>query len=152
MRVIEFRRSEPAELIGQMRQLAESGRGWVNLVADVDDAPPPPSGLGALFGASGPAVPFLTWTAPGRGRRGPTAASVGIQHASGTKARIRLRDGGCAVPSEWRVRQDHPKRGLVAELPAEVDAKVALAWLFAASDVLTRVPLGDRWLAEIHDI
>jgi hypothetical protein len=89
--------------------------------------------------------------APARRRNGTVGpTTVGVEHASGTKAANRLRDLGHAVPSSWRVRQDHPKRGLVVEIPASVPPAESLAWLLAAAVLLTTLELDQRWLAEIY--
>jgi hypothetical protein len=115
-------------------------KGWVNLQPEVDvDAEPAsqPSGLFGLFGSRGPAVPFCTWH--------PGERSVGIQHSTGGRLKERV-----DVPAGWRVVQDHPKRGFVAQVPADVTDAEALAWLVHTAGPLSGLPLLGRWVAEVH--
>ena len=114
-------------------------RGWVNLQPGVaeEDVPPPTSSLFGLFSARGPAVPLCTWH---RGER-----SAGVQHATGPKAASRI-----DVPPGWRVVQDHPRRGLVVRVPADVEDVEVLRWLVDVGIRLCPVPTTGRWLAELH--
>lgn len=148
---LAFSSGDPLPLVVELERLAEAGDGWVNLAPVVEDPPEPPSGLAGMFGSTGPVVPHATWMASARkrgGKRGPT--TVGVEHASGTKAAARLRDRGHAVPAGWRVRQDHPKRGLVVQVPPEVPPAESLAWLLRAAALLTTVEVNQRWIAEIY--
>ena len=47
--------------------------------------------------------------------------TVGLQHAAGPQVAWKLRDLGCPLPEGWRITQDHPRRGLVAVVPADAD-------------------------------
>lgn len=143
---------EVGPLLDRMRTLAGAGRGWVNLQPGVpeEEAPPPPRGLAVLLGSDAPPVPVCTWV-PGRrtGRR-PVPDQVGIQHGSGPGALRQLAAADVPLQPGWRWRQDNPRRGLVVELPAGTDPAVVLQWLFAATEVLTTVPLTGRWRALVH--
>ena len=113
------------------------GAQWVNLQPAIDPAelPPPRSFVVGLFGNQGPLVPFCTWH---RGER-----MAGIQHASGPKLVRRI-----DVPAGWRVTQDHPKRGLVVEVPGGVGDAEVLGWLVRVAAPLG--PTADLWVAEVH--
>jgi hypothetical protein len=129
---------EPDDLAPVLAKLAQNG--WVNLQPEVDvDAEPEsrPSVLFGLFGSRGPAVPFCTWH--------PGERSVGIQHATGTKLKERVE-----VPPGWRVVQDHPRRGFVAQVTADVTDADALTWLVRSASPLAGLPLLGRWVAEVH--
>ena len=64
----------------------------------------PPAARSATCSATaGPTVPLATWT-PGE---------IGIQHMAGQRVARFLAERGCAVPEEWYVVAEHPKRGLV---------------------------------------
>jgi hypothetical protein len=76
---------------------------------------------------------------------------VGLQHAGGPHAVRHLRDLGHPVPEGWRVTQDHPRRGLVAEVPAEADHAAVLGWLIEAGLALCEVPVTGLWRADIYD-
>ena len=138
----------------RMDQIAASGNGWVNLTPGVhpDDLPPPPTGLSAIFGGNGSGVPLCTWT-PGRlGRHGAEAGSVGVLHRSGIKAAALLVDRGTPLPAEWRIVQDHSRRGLVARIPADTSPSEVLTWLVEAGTALSSVPLTGYWQAAINSL
>lgn len=69
--------------------------------------------------------------------------SVGIQHQAGTKAAQQLREADLPLPKGARVRQDHPRRGLVVEWPDDATTEDLADWLFAAMRVLNRTRIGD---------
>ncbi|HEY1633266.1 MAG TPA: hypothetical protein VGF64_00800, partial [Acidimicrobiales bacterium] len=105
--------------------------------------------LFGIFSASGPAVPICTWM-PGKWRgerRDPV--SIGVQHAAGPRAVARLGSVGVEIPAGWRVRQDHPRRGLVVMVPAEQDHDTTLSWLLRAGAGLSLVPLTGTWRAVV---
>jgi hypothetical protein len=114
-------------------------RGWVNLQPDVEDAPPPPPAgwFGSVFSNRGPALPLATWH--------PGERSAGIEHSTGPKVARRV-----DVPTGWRVIQDHPRRGLVVRVPAEVADAEVLGWLVELGEALSQVPTSGRWIAEVH--
>jgi hypothetical protein len=149
--LIFFDRAAPQEVVGRMRNLASDRTGWIVLDPEVeaDDLEHAPR-TGGLFSGRGPAVPELSWV-PGRpGRRGTPPVSVGIRHATGPKVVDRLARYEHPVPTGWVVRDDSPKRGLVAELPGEADQGDVLAWLLRAAEALTAVPLTGAWRASVH--
>ena len=83
------------------------------------------------------------------GRRAPNGTAkpttVGLQHASGPRVAWRLRDLGCPLPDGWRITQDHPRRGLVAQVPADADNRAVIDWLLRAATLVCTVPI-DRSL------
>jgi hypothetical protein len=149
---MRFPREDPAEAVERMARLTAGGQGWANFQPEVpDDAEAPAAGLFGFFAARGPAVPLCTWVveAERKGRRRP--ASLGIQHATGTKAARRLADHGCPVPQGWRVTQDHPRRGLVVDVIPEEEPAVILGWLLDAGWVLCPPDTTGWWNAVVHD-
>jgi hypothetical protein len=62
-----------------------------------------------------------------------------------------LRDLGLPLPEGWRVVQDHPRRGLVAKLPAGADDAGVLDWLIRAAGALCTVPGTGQWRAEVFE-
>jgi hypothetical protein len=147
--VIEFDVNAPAGLVGRMRELAEDRSGWVNLQPLVDEDEVPESSVGVLgwISAKGPAVPIATWVPGERKRKGDEPDSIGLQHRGGPKARFTLADAGTPVPDGWKILSDHPKRGLVVQLPDGVDPATVVDWLVRAARVLSPMPLPDRWVA-----
>ena len=132
---------------------AAVGAGWVNIRPDLNDEQldeqPRATLLSLWFSARGPAVPMATWTPPASGRK-PRPAVVGIEHGFGPRALAQLREAGVPLPQAWTGRQDHPRRGIVAEVPAVVSCREVLIWLLDACRALCRIDLGDRWIAQVH--
>jgi len=143
---------EPGEVVAHMDRLGHAHAGWINLVPVVpeEEIPPPPVGLVSLF--SGPVydIPVCTWVPGGVGRRGVERDSLGIQHATGTKAVARMASLDVALPPGWRWQQDHPRRGLVVRPPLEVPHAEQIAWLLAAGTKLSRVTPTGRWEASVR--
>jgi hypothetical protein len=153
--VVEFTRTDPAPIVRVLDAMTAAAEpGWVNLGPAIDDdarsAVRERSGLAAWFSARGPAVPMATWVPRGSsGRAKP--AEVGLSHGTGPDALGRLAAHGLELPAGWQRRQDHAKRGIVAELPAAVDHRAVVDWLVGAMTVLSEVvPVGERWVAEVH--
>ena len=135
-----------------MGRLTAGRRGWANFQPEVpDDTEVEGPGLFGVFAARGPVVPLCTWVVETerRGQRRPP--SLGIQHATGTKAARRLADLGCAVPAGWRVTQDHPRRGLVVNVVPVEEPAVILGWLLDAGTALCPVDVTGWWDAVVHD-
>jgi hypothetical protein len=89
---------------------------------------------------------------PGKHQQGRSArpTTVGLQHASGPRVAWRLRDVGLPVPEGWRVTQDHPRRGLVAEVPADADNRAVIDWLLRSATIVCQVEATGRWEAAVH--
>jgi hypothetical protein len=140
------------EVVARMVPLAAAGSGWVNLrpVIEPEHQPEPPGPL-AIFGGSPHKVPTATWV-PGRpledGSPGPS--SVGLQHSTGPRVARRLAEVGLPLPEGWKVTQDHPRRGLVAKVPAGPPDTAMVDWLARAATVVCAVPVTGRWAADVH--
>jgi len=149
---IEFAEDDLSGVVARMDELAVAGTGWVNLLPEVEAGAnvPPSGGFLALFSARGPSVPLGTWTAGTSSADGPGRASVGVQHGSGPKALDRLRELGLALPAGWQRVQDHPRRGLVATVPAGADRSEVLHWLLSSMHALANVRLTGNWLAQLY--
>lgn len=148
---LEFQPDARAEILARMDRVAGSRRGWINFHPGIEEDTdvPQESSLFGIFSASGPAVPICTWM-PGKWRgerRDPV--SIGVQHAAGPRAVARLGSVGVEIPAGWRVRQDHPRRGLVVMVPAEQDHDTTLSWLLRAGAGLSLVPLTGTWRAVV---
>lgn len=133
-----------------LQRMIEARKGWVNFEPDVlDDQEIPPTG--GIFSNKGPAVSFCTWTAPSVSRKGVVSPqSIGVQHAVGGRARPKLSERKLEVPDGWRVKVDHPKRGMVVEVPTDADPARVLDWLLAAGEAVAMVPVTGRWHAAIY--
>lgn len=150
--VFGFVAHDDPELLAQMSMVQAGGTGWINIEPVIDDdRRPPEPGPFAFLGGSTHQVPVITWM-PGRRQEGRSArpTTVGLQHASGPRVAWRLRDLGLPVPEGWRVTQDHPRRGLVAEVPADADNRAVIDWLLRAATVVCQVEATGRWEAAVH--
>ncbi|MGA2837040.1 MAG: hypothetical protein ABSF84_10630 [Acidimicrobiales bacterium] len=143
---------DDAELLAQMAMVQAGGTGWINIEPVIDEEyQPAPPGPFAFLGGSTHQVPVVTWM-PGRTEAGRPAkpTTVGLQHASGPRVAWRLRDLGRPVPEGWRITQDHPRRGLVAEVPADADNRAVIDWLLEAATTVCQVEMTGRWWAAVH--
>lgn len=115
--------------------------GWVNVVPELPkgtEVPATPSSL-AVFSKRGPAVPLATWTPEASGRRAEPA-TVGVQHGVGSALAKRLSGTAAEVPDTWRVVGDHPKRGLVVQVPPDAGDTAVAAWLLHVVDLASIIP------------
>jgi hypothetical protein len=48
------------------------------------------------------------------------------------------------------VRADHPRRGLVLEVPSGTDPQLIVSWLLRAARALSTITLPDAWVAAFH--
>jgi hypothetical protein len=111
---------------------------WVNLQPEVElDDDRTSSGFFGIFGGRGPAVPLCTWV--------PAERAAGIQHDAGPKLARRI-----DIPPGWRVTQDHPRRGLVVDVPEGVADAAVLQWLVATGEAICSVPRRGPWVAEVR--
>jgi hypothetical protein len=152
-REIEFVDAADDQLLAAAREVAARGEGWINLEPIVDEEHQPmQAGPFAFLAGPSHEIPTATWV-PGRhqtdGETRPT--TVGLQHAAGPRVVATLRDRGLPLPEQWRVTQDHPRRGLVVSIPASrADPGTVLAWLLRAAEAVCGVPTTGRWRASVH--
>jgi len=147
-----FGAHDDAELLATMATVQAGGTGWINIqpIIEEENEPPEP-GPFAFLGGSTHKVPVVTWMPAKRvENRLSKPTTVGLQHASGPRVAWRLRDLGLPVPKDWKVTQDHPRRGLVAEVPADADNRAVVDWLLRAAGALCLVPSTGRWEAAVH--
>lgn len=150
---IEFTVTDPTAVVEAIGELVDARGGWVNLHPEVDAdeaAAVTPSAVGALFRAPGPPIPQVTLIAPTEGRRGRTAAQLGLSHGVGSAVVRRLASEGLALPEGWKVVQDHVRRGLVVRLDDPPDVDRALTWALRAGTLLCPIATTGGWLAEVH--
>lgn len=151
--LIDFTPTENDPVVERMVALGRDRDGWINFhpwLEDDEDMPSATDGLLSWLKARGPSIPEATFVPGEKRRRRTEPHSVGIQHPSGPKARLTLADKGVPIPAEWRLRADHPRRGLVVELPDGVDLGEVLDWIIRASQALTDVALPQRWVAAVY--
>lgn len=136
-------------VVAVLEELTSAGKGWVNLLPEVDPNVEVPrrSLLARVVSASGDAVPLATWLAPttAGGR-----ATAGIEHGSGPKALARLAEHDLPLPAGWLKVSDNPRRGLVLTTPGDAAADDVVWWLLTASHLLSVPPLTGSWLARVY--
>lgn len=154
MEQIEFDPGKPGEVVARMDQLARAGDGWINLLPGVEEGdagePRQVSVFSALFGSAQAPVTMTTWMPPKGGRGGAPEVNLGIMHPKGRRAVAQLADEGVHVPAGWRVRQDHPRRGLILLVPVSVPHKVVLEWAIRAGGALTAIDMTGSWQARVY--
>jgi hypothetical protein len=147
----EFTPPDVDRVSGYLHHLTEAGQGWINLLpgvdADEEESQTMPPGLFSLFSNRQPPVTIVP---PRPARRGLEGVTVGLLHPTGAKAAARLGEAGVPIPPDWRVRQDHARRGLV--LLASVGALEAdiIAWAIRAGTALCRTEMTGQWKAVVY--
>ena len=148
---VEFRASTRDAVVARMAELAAGRSGWVNFLPGVpEDVYVPRQGLLRFFGARGPEALMATWVPGAPTRSGAEPTTVGIQHAAGHRVVSHLAAAGLALPSEWRVVQDHSWRGLVVAVPDDADLDDLVGWLLAATEQIATFPLTGSWKAVFY--
>ncbi len=151
-RTIEFTPPDDGAVADALAAARAAGSGWVNLLPGIreDAEPEPPAGLFAFFGNRAPPVTMAT-ILPSRTRRPDDGLSVGLMHPTGAKAVARLAALGVFLPQGWVVRQDHPRRGIVLQAPADVAEADVIAWCISAGTALCRAAMTGEWRAVVYE-
>lgn len=150
---VEFEGEAPATVVHYMTLLDASRDGWINIVpkhADDEDEPPTTLSFSQLVSGGGSSLTMCTWVPCRDDRPGHDHHELGITHNSGQRAGARLAAASLAVPGNWFIAQDHPRRGLVVHIPRAVPHDTVLTWGLRATALLSHNAQGGRWLAEIH--
>jgi hypothetical protein len=147
--VVEFREDDRGRVLAHMDAACARRRGWMNLqpvpVREEDAA----TTTSIFSGPSPPKLPLCTWKV--EERRGRVETTVGIQHGIGAKIAPHLRLAGVTAAPEWRVLQDHRRRGLVVQVPPDAEHGVVLDWLMRAGQLLALVDTTGSWAAELYE-
>ncbi len=151
---LEFRDDDRQAVVARMTGLATDRSGWINLSPEVDDDHHPDvepvGGLAGWLGGPRNIVPLATWAPGARTGKGLEPISVGIAHGTSRRVVGWLAEMGSPVPDGWTVVQDHPRRGLVLQVPEHTQHGAVLGWLLHAVDLLCPHPLTGHWLAAVH--
>jgi hypothetical protein len=154
--VDKFEFTPPAfdRVTGYLHHLTEAGQGWINLLPGVDtdeeESQTVPPGLFSLFSSRQPPVTMATLMPARPSKRGVEGVTVGLLHPTGAKAVARLGEAGVAVPLDWRVRQDHARRGLVLLAPLGAAETDIIGWTIRAGTVLCRREMTGQWQAVVY--
>jgi hypothetical protein len=144
--VLELEEGDLATLSAAIGSL-ELVEGWVNITPGV------PSNLivedrslvSWLAGSQSLEAPLATWmpSAPGSAASG----TLGILHRRGRLHREGLA-GLASIPSGWRCKQDHARRGLLFEVSQTTPEQMAEVMVSVVEELAT-VPTTGRYLAEV---
>ncbi len=145
---VGFKAGEAGEILGYMTLLAQAGDGWINLVPNTVEAERPTSlGFFTLFGGGSNGVTMCTWIPERDTRGGRCHTSLGISHTTGHKLGSEL--PSLAIPENWAIKQDHPRRGLILTVPSDESHELVLAWALRTLEALSPVGVIGSWQAEI---
>ena len=146
--LLEVDLGDPASVDEVVAALAHLGDGaWCNLEpfvdqADLDDLRArSPHPLLRMFMKAGAPIPLATVMRDG------ASVSIGLEHSHAARAIPYLREHEAAPPREWKVKQDHVRRGIVLAAPPDVAPRAVLDWIVGAARLLGGVPVGNRWTA-----
>ena len=92
---------------------------WFNIEPDVDERSIHTGSIfWKAFSSRGPRIPQFTWTSATDRKGNYQPSEIGLTHPTGIAVLERIKGFQINVPDEWRLIQDHPKRGIVFQLPA----------------------------------
>jgi hypothetical protein len=154
--VDKFEFTPPAfdRVTGYLHHLTEACQGWINLLpgvdADEDETQTVPPGLFSLFSNRQPPVTMATLMPARPTKRGIEGVTIGLLHPTGPKAVARLSEAGVAVPPDWRVRQDHARRGLVLLTTLGASESAIIEWGIRAGTALCRREMTGQWQAVVY--
>jgi hypothetical protein len=144
-RMIEFADDDLDEVTSALRELVDGE--WVNIEPYVDQGElddlraRTPSALVRIFAKAGAPIPLGTIARAG------SVLSIGLEHPHAAKAVPFLREHGVATPADWKLKQDHARRGLVFEAPLGTDPAAIVEWILRAGRLLGAVRIGREWTA-----
>ena len=144
-RLIEFTDDDLEEVADAVRVLRDGE--WLNIEPfiseeDLDELHRSiPHPLVRMFQKAGAPIPLGTLARTG------AVLSVGLEHPHAARAIPFLRDNGVVTPREWKVKQDHPRRGIVLEVAADTSPAVLITWIVDAGRLLSAARIDRHWTA-----
>ena len=95
---------------------------WFNIEPDVDERSVHTGSIfWKAFSSRGPRIPQFTWTSATDRKGNFQPSEIGLTHPTGIAVLDRIKSFQINVPNEWQLIQDHPKRGIVFQLPETYD-------------------------------
>ena len=105
---------------------------WFNIEPDVDERSIHTGSIfWKAFSSRGPRIPQFTWTSATDRKGNYQPSEIGLTHPTGIAVLERIKSFQINIPDEWRLIQDHPKRGIVFQLPATYHSEEVV--MFATS-------------------
>ena len=119
------------ELMNRYRYTSDSIF-WFNIEPDVDERSIHTGSIfWKAFSSRGPRIPQFTWTSATDRKGNYQPSEIGLTHPTGIAVLERIKSFQINIPDEWRLIQDHPKRGIVFQLPATYHSEEVV--MFATS-------------------
>ena len=119
------------ELMNRYRYTSDSIF-WFNIEPDVDERSIHTGSIfWKAFSSRGPRIPQFTWTSATDRKGNYQPSESGLTHPTGIAVLERIKGFQINIPDEWRLIQDHPKRGIVFQLRATYDSDEVV--MFATS-------------------
>ena len=107
---------------------------WFNIEPDVDERSIHTGSIfWKAFSSRGPRIPQFTWTSATDRKGNYQPSEIGLTHPTGIAVLERIKSFQINIPDEWRLIQDHPKRGIVFQLPATYHSEEVV--MFATSGI-----------------
>jgi hypothetical protein len=94
-----------------------------------------------MFQKAGAPIPLGTIARTG------AVLSVGLEHPHAARAIPFLRDNGVVTPREWKIKQDHPRRGIVLEVASDVAPVALVQWILGSARLLSKARIDRNWTA-----
>ena len=144
-RLIEFTDDDLEEVADAVRVLRDGE--WLNIEPfvseeDLDELHHRiPHPLVRMFQKAGAPIPLGTLARTG------AVLSVGLEHPHAARAIPFLRDNGVVTPREWKIKQDHPRRGIVLEVAADTSPVTLITWIVDAARLLSAARIERSWTA-----
>ena len=105
---------------------------WFNIEPDVDQRSVHTGSIfWKAFSSRCPRIPQFTWTSATDRKGNFQPSEIGLTHPTGIAVLDRIKSFQINVPNEWQLIQDHPKRGIVFQLPETYDPEEVV--VFATS-------------------
>ena len=105
---------------------------WFNIEPDVDQRSVHTGSIfWKAFSSRGPRIHQFTWTSATDRKGNFQPSEIGLTHPTGIAVLDRIKSFQINVPNEWQLIQDHPKRGIVFQLPGTYDPEEVV--VFATS-------------------
>ena len=105
---------------------------WFNIEPDVDQRSVHTGSIfWKAFSSRGPRIPQFTWTSATDRKGNFQPSEIGLTHPTGIAVLERIQSFQINVTNGWQLIQDHPKRGIVFQLPKTYDPEEVV--VFATS-------------------
>ena len=140
------------ELMNRYRYTSDSIF-WFNIEPDVDERSIHTGSIfWKAFSSRGPRIPQFTWTSATDRKGNYQPSEIGLTHPTGIAVLERIKGFQINIPDEWRLIQDHPKRGIVFQLPATYDSEEVVMFATSVIPVVSPFEFGGSFKLIYSDL